>query len=575
MSSLTGIETGPASTIPTKSMKSHHDRMMKTGAKAKAKEHVSAVAECRGGDNNVDEDEHDKFPPSVVADSMPGRWRKGRVGTMACGKRVARMKHAHLAKYHAGLQGHGRAAPTTQKRSVGQIRGHHTPRHHSEQQQHKALCNVGSGTSHRSEAVQSTNAPMCVPVAGGPTNDQAPRMMKDSPPDVPIQLSSGVSVELITKAPNSQNGNTPQNNVVAHHGTQQQQCRRTIAVSTSEEHATTDESDSEWASEDMGAGEKNSGMQKQEQQCHDGDLGNGSCHGNSAGKLSTAANEARVRTAFEVQRQREFFVKVPKQSYSNLNTTRQSSLTQLLNTNPALCSSGRLHETTRPSQSIATMNLTMTQSEVQVQGQPFCTIPPQKTYDAFAAPPTYLLSKKNTVALAMATQVTVISRSKTSRNEKTNHGYHPKSPPREEIEDGSEEGNEDQCLSKSIALEKLQAFMWQQTFSERWKQRWKLEDDGMKVHGNDHSDETVAHTSGVQETTTNTAAIVARMQIPPGHPYNLPPPVPPTTPSTTRRRMLSTELSESMRRQLLWERQVSNPTNPTKAFRRETGNDEF
>jgi len=43
----------------------------------------------------------------------------------------------------------------------------------------------------------------------------------------------------------------------------------------------------------------------------------------------------------------------------------------------------------------------------------------------------------------------------------------------------------------------------------------------------------------------------------PLHPYNLPLPAPPTTPRTTRRQMLSTELSESLRRNLLWERQVS------------------
>ena len=43
-----------------------------------------------------------------------------------------------------------------------------------------------------------------------------------------------------------------------------------------------------------------------------------------------------------------------------------------------------------------------------------------------------------------------------------------------------------------------------------------------------------------------------------GYPYELlPPPVPPSTPRTTRRNMLKKELSESLRRNLLWERQVS------------------
>ncbi|KAH9910328.1 uncharacterized protein BXZ73DRAFT_58645 [Epithele typhae] len=49
---------------------------------------------------------------------------------------------------------------------------------------------------------------------------------------------------------------------------------------------------------------------------------------------------------------------------------------------------------------------------------------------------------------------------------------------------------------------------------------------------------------------------VASAPIPLHHPYNLPLPEPPTTPRTTRRQMLSTELSESLRRQVLWERQV-------------------
>ena len=53
---------------------------------------------------------------------------------------------------------------------------------------------------------------------------------------------------------------------------------------------------------------------------------------------------------------------------------------------------------------------------------------------------------------------------------------------------------------------------------------------------------------------------VATVPIPLSHPYNLPAPAAPMTPRTTRRQMLSTELSESLRRNLLWERQVSRNT---------------
>jgi len=41
------------------------------------------------------------------------------------------------------------------------------------------------------------------------------------------------------------------------------------------------------------------------------------------------------------------------------------------------------------------------------------------------------------------------------------------------------------------------------------------------------------------------------------HPYNLPAPAMPLTPRTTRRQMLANEMSESLRRNLLWERQTS------------------
>lgn len=41
------------------------------------------------------------------------------------------------------------------------------------------------------------------------------------------------------------------------------------------------------------------------------------------------------------------------------------------------------------------------------------------------------------------------------------------------------------------------------------------------------------------------------------HPYNLPAPAPPQSPRTTRRQMMANEMSESLRRNLLWERTLS------------------
>ncbi|PPQ66720.1 hypothetical protein CVT24_008821 [Panaeolus cyanescens] len=50
--------------------------------------------------------------------------------------------------------------------------------------------------------------------------------------------------------------------------------------------------------------------------------------------------------------------------------------------------------------------------------------------------------------------------------------------------------------------------------------------------------------------------------IPVGHPYNLPPAAPPSTPTTTRRSIVQHELSESLRMNVIWERQVSRGPDP-------------
>jgi len=47
------------------------------------------------------------------------------------------------------------------------------------------------------------------------------------------------------------------------------------------------------------------------------------------------------------------------------------------------------------------------------------------------------------------------------------------------------------------------------------------------------------------------------LPVPLPHPYNLPAPAAPQTPRTTRRQMMANEMSESLRRNLLWERQLS------------------
>ncbi|KAG1887098.1 hypothetical protein F4604DRAFT_2041368 [Suillus subluteus] len=133
-------------------------------------------------------------------------------------------------------------------------------------------------------------------------------------------------------------------------------------------------------------------------------------------------------------------------------------------------------------------------------------------------------------------------------------GYRPKGRPKEEdMEDESGEDDDDDDkiqVSRSVAQQRLQALMSRHG-----------PENGIASQLGQHTHTRVAE-NHVAPAAQSTAPI------PLGHPYNLPAPAQPMTPRTTRRIMLRTELSESMRRQLLWERQVSSTTNPAANARR-------
>ncbi|TFK36751.1 hypothetical protein BDQ12DRAFT_609472 [Crucibulum laeve] len=120
-------------------------------------------------------------------------------------------------------------------------------------------------------------------------------------------------------------------------------------------------------------------------------------------------------------------------------------------------------------------------------------------------------------------------------------GYRPKGRPQDlELEDDSDSEGEGGgiMVSKSAAEEKLKALAERRTASRQ----------------------TSAGSGGERRRNIIAPPPVVNPHpapIPLGHPYNLPPPAAPSTPRTTRRQMLQTELSESLRRNLLWERQVS------------------
>ncbi|KAG1759732.1 hypothetical protein EDD22DRAFT_971521 [Suillus occidentalis] len=340
--------------------------------------------------------------------------------------------------------------------------------------------------------------------SNGSKSVSSAKLTPPPPPLVPAMLNGKP-----TAAPVS--GNTVTNGV-ATNGTGPQQRKTIVVASTSEEdYETTDADDSGWASEDMDAEDK-----------------------------AREAKETGLRgAALEAQRQRDLFAKVPKRSYSNLNRTQSGLLSQLMNPNPAIFPPTHPY---RLSQSTA--DLVRMQRQAQRQAEQAQT--PQRSASGFAGP-VRLQTSKSSAALPLAAQITATSSSKPPSSgmkgkENEKGGYRPKGRPKEEeMEDESGEDDDDKIqVSRSVAQQRLQALM------------------SRRAPGDGIAPSHVAEAPAAQSTAP----------IPLGHPYNLPAPAIPMTPRTTRRIMLRTELSESMRRQLLWERQVSSTTNPAANARR-------
>lgn len=116
----------------------------------------------------------------------------------------------------------------------------------------------------------------------------------------------------------------------------------------------------------------------------------------------------------------------------------------------------------------------------------------------------------------------------------------------------SDDDNPDDTIqvSRSLAQQKLAALA--DPHRQRHPDRGLLTQQ-QQAHQHQRQD---AHGTG-QNGARHQLQSVATAPIPLSHPYNLPAPAAPMTPRTTRRQMLQTELSESLRRNLLWERQVS------------------
>ncbi|KAF6755376.1 hypothetical protein DFP72DRAFT_811540 [Ephemerocybe angulata] len=122
-------------------------------------------------------------------------------------------------------------------------------------------------------------------------------------------------------------------------------------------------------------------------------------------------------------------------------------------------------------------------------------------------------------------------------------GYRPKGPlPGQEMEesDSEEEGtNNSVQLSQSVAQDRLRQFA---------ARRGITKPNGALPTQPEAGAQAQLYPEGAEVERTVSGPIPMR------HPYNLPVNALPSTPRTTRRQMLKSEMSESLRRQLLWER---------------------
>ncbi|KAH9847219.1 hypothetical protein C2E23DRAFT_523918 [Lenzites betulinus] len=467
--------------------------------------------------------------------------------------RKSKERHAPVRPVLQRLHSHGSRQQTAQRKAAGGG---------APAEPKKAAFNIGSTSSNgsRAGASSSTRAlsqngdassrtrPLSPAAPAAPAPAPAPAKHSQLPPP----LTQAHAKQKQKQAP-AQAQAAPTKAVAG-----PSQPRRGIVVSTSSEYDTTDtENESDWASE-ADSGEEREKAQK---------AGKAKAKAQSHAQ---AAEEARLREAAEeAQRQRDMFAKVPKRSYSNnLNRTRSGLLSQLLNPDPNLFPPN--HPYRRTTQSTQDMTLLGRQG-----------------------PTPRLQMSKSTVAVPLAAQVTAqaeepprpaspppprpshargSSNGPAAPNANAN-GYRPKGRPQEEeLEDTeSEDENPDDTIqvSRSLAQQKLAALAdpSRRRNSDRGllteQQKQHREQQAQFAHMQQHQHQASGQhqgqgqASGLGQGRPSGLTTVASAPIPLNHPYNLPAPAPPMTPRATRRAMLQTELSESLRRNLLWERQVS------------------
>lgn len=249
--------------------------------------------------------------------------------------------------------------------------------------------------------------------------------------------------------------------------------------------------------------------------------------------------------AAEAQRQRDMFAKVDRRAYSDPTRVRTQPglLSALFHPDPALFPPDHPYRHSRSTQDILAH-----------------VIRP-------AYQPAPLQPSRSTVAAPVAAAVTAQGvGSPNVNNTRQRSPLRLKGRPQdvEESESGEEDENNKVHVSESVAEKRLAMLYRQTTKGGRQQDAPRPTQQGAAVHQGRLSNVPPSRGQppggrGIYDAPAVGPSLmrVATEPIPLGYPYNLPPPMPPSTPRTIRRNMLTHELSESLRRNLLWERQVS------------------
>ena len=327
--------------------------------------------------------------------------------------------------------------------------------------------------------------------------------------------------------------------------------RKIVIATTSSEYET--ETGTESGDEDSWASEEEPNSQAQQKQ-QNSRARPASRNGGRNGvrpptQAETQATRRLVDAAREAQRQRDLFARVPKRTYSDIferNRSHPGLLSQLMQPDPTIFPPG--HQYYNP-------NVSKTSHSTQDLGSWKRTNPLQTSKSAAALP----LANRVEVQVGSVVSGKMQQPPTTATAAGPSNGYRPRGPPpQQEMEDdsGSESGEENKVdLSKSMAQQKLAALAGRRSNSSLKPSAKSLVQQQTAPH----------QQSATSPSSSSPLAVHSHHHtspIPLGHPYNLPAPAMPSTPRTTRRLMLSQEMSESLRRQLLWERQVSKANVP-------------